>query len=129
MSTSKLTPVFTDKAALPQGHYSQAIVNGNTVYLATQLGIPPNDTSFKVGSIEEQVEQIIDNVEQILIAAKSSLNKVIKVTVYIADIKFWPAVNEIYAKRFGDHKPARGVIPCNTLHKGYQVAFDVVAAL
>lgn len=54
---------------------------------------------------------------------------VIKVMIYISDISFWPLVNEVYAKRFGHHKPARGVIPCNTLHHGYQVAFDVIAAV
>ena len=56
------------------------------------------------------------------------MDQIIKVMIYISDISLWPKVNEIYAKRFRDHKPARGVIPCQTLHKGYQVAFDVIAA-
>lgn len=129
MNSTGLRTIHTDKAANPLGHYSQAIIHENTIYLATQLGIHPHNVSAKIGSIEEQTEQIINNVEEILLAANSSLDKIIKVIIYISDIAFWPAVNEIYAKRFGKHKPARGVIPCQTLHKGYQVAFDVIAAL
>ncbi len=128
-SKNGLKSVFTDKAAKPLGHYSQAIIHENTIYLATQLGISPGDASSAIGSIEQQTEQIINNVEEILMAANSRLDKVIKVTIYIADINFWPTVNEVYSKRFGEHKPARGIIPCQTLHRGYQVAFDVIAAL
>lgn len=127
MKKTELNIVSATGAAKPQGHYSQAILHENTIYLSTQLGISPKGESPKVGTIEQQTEQIIDNVEQILLAANSSLEKVIKVMIYISDIAFWPIVNEIYAKRFGTHKPARGVIPCQILHKGYQVAFDVIA--
>ena len=124
---SEITFISTEKAANPQGHYSQAVVYENTIYLATQLGIPPGELPAIVGTIEQQTNQILDNVEQILLAAGSSLDKVIKVMIYISDIACWPVINAIYSKRFKNHKPARGVIPCQTLHHGYQVAFDVIA--
>ncbi len=129
MDNAQLAVIYTDKAAAPLGHYSQAIRHNDTLYLATQLGIAPNSMDQKVGTIAEQTEQIINNVEHILTAAGSSLTQVIKVMIYIADIDFWPEVNAVYAKRFADHKPARGVIPCKTLHNGFQVAFDVIACV
>ena len=120
--------ITTEAAARPLGHYSQAIVHNGTVYVATQLGIIPGK-SIVVGSIEEQTKAALNNVREILKAAGSDLNKVLKITIYIADINFWDEVNAVFVQFFGDHKPARGVIPCKELHKGFQVAIDVIAAI
>jgi len=120
--------IATPHAAKPLGHYSQAIVHNGTVYVATQLGIIP-DKPIVVGSIEEQTATALNNVKEILRAAGSDLNKVLKVTIYIADIRLWDQVNQVYMQFFGDHKPARGVIPCGEFHKGFQVAIDVIASL
>lgn len=125
---SMFKEISTEKAAKPLGHYSQAIVCNNMIYVATQLGIKPHEPVV-VGSIEEQTRQAIYNVKEILKAAGSDLNKVVKVTIYISDIDLWDRVNIVYSELFGDHKPARGVIPTGTFHKGFQVAFDVIAAL
>jgi 2-iminobutanoate/2-iminopropanoate deaminase len=120
--------ISTEHAAKPLGHYSQATVHNGTVYVATQLGITPGK-SIVVGSITEQTEAALSNIREILKAAGSDLNKVLRVTVYVADIQFWDEVNAIYTKFFGEHKPARGIIPCGKFHKGFQVAFDVIAAI
>lgn len=126
---SEIKYISTEKAAKPMGHYSQAVVYKDTIYVAAQLGIPPEGKPIQVGSIEQQTETALNNVKQILQAAGSDINKVLKVTIYIADINLWDKVNLIYGKFFGDHKPARAVVPTQTLHLGFQVGFDVIAAL
>lgn len=119
--------IATEKAAKPLGHYSQAIVHNGTIYIATQLGIEPGKP-IVVGTIEEQTKAALINVREILRAAKSDLNKVLKVTIYLSDISLWDRVNAVYMEFFMDHKPARGVIPSGgEFHKGFQVAIDVIA--
>jgi reactive intermediate/imine deaminase len=124
----ELKIVSTEKAAKPLGHYSQALVHNEIVYVAAQLGITPNQPK-KVGSIEEQTEQALKNVQEILSATNSNLNRVLKVTVYISDIALWERVNQVFIKFFGEHRPARAVIPVKELHNGFQVAIDVIAAI
>ena len=120
--------ISTDKAAKPRGHYSQASVYKDTIYVATQLGIVPNQDPIVVGSIEEQMIQALKNVQEILIAAGSNIDRVLKVTLYVADISLWNTINTVYAEFFGQHKPARAIIPVKALHHGFQVAVDVIAA-
>lgn len=119
--------ISTEKAAKPLGHYSQAVVHDGMVYVATQLGIIPGKP-IAVGSITEQAKAALTNVQEILRAAGSDLDKVLKVTVYVSEIKFWDEVNAVYTEFFKDHKPARGIIPTGVFHKGFQVAFDVIAS-
>lgn len=120
--------IFTDKAAKPNGHYSQAIEHNGLIYVSGQLGIDPNAGEIVVGPIEEQATLALQNIENILKAAGSELSKIIKVNVYVADISLWEPINEVYSAFFNDHEPARIVIPCGTLHLGFQCAFDVIAA-
>ncbi len=125
---SKIQFIETKNAAPPLGHYSQAVVHNGTVYVATQLGIIPN-TPIVVGSIEEQTRAALNNVQAILYAAGSNLTKVLKIIIYLSDIQLWDQVNAVYMQFFKDHKPARGVIPSGTFHKGFQVAIDAIASL
>jgi 2-iminobutanoate/2-iminopropanoate deaminase len=120
--------VFTEKAAQPLGHYSQAVIHSNTVYLSTQLGIDQELGPTVVGSIQEQTARALNNVQEILKAVDLDLTNVIKVTIYLSNIKYWEDVNRVYSTVFKEHKPARGIIPCKELHNGFQVAFDVIAA-
>ncbi len=125
---SEIQSIETKNAAAPLGHYSQAIVYNGTVYVATQLGIIPNKP-IMVGSIEEQTKAALNNVQAILQAAGSDLTKVLKITIYLSDIQLWDRVNVVYTQFFKGHKPARGVIPSGTFHKGFQVAIDAIACL
>src|SRR5512140_2692773 len=121
--------ISTGRAPTARGHYSQAIVHGGLVYVAGQLPLVPEDPERRAGSFEEQAEQVISNVIAVLEAAGSAADRILKATVYIADIAHWPAFNAIYAQRLGAHRPARTVVPVAQLHYGYLVEMDVVAAV
>ena len=120
--------IFTEKAPSPAGHYSQAIVSGGLVFVSGQLPIHPQSGEIKP-TIEEQAYQVMNNLENILTASGSSLDKVVKATLYISDISLWGKVNEIYAERLGSHKPARAVAPTRDLHFGCLIEVEVVAEL
>jgi 2-iminobutanoate/2-iminopropanoate deaminase len=124
----KITSVQTPSAPSPAGHYSQAIIHNGLVYVSGQLAIDPETGERKLGSIEEQTEQALSNVKAILEAAGSDLGRVLKMTVYIADINLWRAVNEVYARMMGDHRPARAIVPTKELHYGFLIEIEAIAA-
>ena len=126
---STIEQVLTHNAPQPAGHYSQAAVHNGIVYVAGQLPIDPQTGERRVGSIEEQTEQALMNLFEILKAAGSDIDHVLKTTVYVSDIELWSRVNAVYAKMFGDHRPARAVVPTRDLHFGFQVEIEAVAAL
>ena len=120
--------VRTENAPAPGGHYSQAVVHNGVVYVSGQLSIDPKTGERKLGSIEEQTEQVLQNVAAILKAANSDLSRVLKMTVYVADIDLWGAVNEVYSRVMGEHRPARAVVPTGALHYGFLIEVEAVAA-
>ncbi|HEX8456425.1 MAG TPA: Rid family detoxifying hydrolase [Pyrinomonadaceae bacterium] len=124
----EIRTVYTKDAPAPAGHYSQAVVHNGLVYVAGQLAIDPRTGEKRLGSIEEQTEQALKNVGAILKAAGSDLSRVLKMTVYISDISLWSAVNEVYARMLGEHRPARAVIPTRDLHYGFLIEIEAVAA-
>lgn len=121
--------IETREAPTPAGHYSQAIVHNGLVYVAGQLPIDPADRNRPPGSIEEQAERTLRNVEAILVAAGSGLDRVLQMTIYITDIGLWGGVNATYARVMGGHKPARAVIPVKDLRNGYQIEIQAIAAI
>jgi len=121
--------VSTDAAPVARGHYSQAMVHAGLVYVAGQLPAVPGDPDRRLQAFEAQAEQVIANVIAVLEAAGSGADRILKATVYIADVEHWPAFNAIYARRLGTHRPARTVVPVAALHYGYLVEMDVIAAL
>ncbi len=121
--------VSTENAPKPAGHYSQAVVHDNIVYVSGQLPIDPETGEKRIGSIEEQTEQALKNLFEILKAAGSDINQVIKTTVYVSDIELWDRVNAVYSEFFGEHRPARAVVPTTKLHFGFQIEIEAVAAL
>ena len=121
--------VTTPFAPPARGHYSQAVVHGGFVFVAGQLPIVPAEPERKLAGFEEQAHQVITNVLEILEAAGSASDRIVRATVYIADIAHWPDFNRVYAERLGAHRPARTVVPVAQLHYGYLVEMDVIAAL
>jgi 2-iminobutanoate/2-iminopropanoate deaminase len=123
-----MRPIQTRDAPVPAGHYSQAIVHDGLVFVAGQLPIDPRSAETPVGSIEAQTEQVLRNVEAVLAAAGSGLDRVLQMTVYVSDMSLWGRVNETYARVMGSHRPARAVVPVGALHHGYQIEVQAIAA-
>jgi len=121
--------IFTPNAPKPAGHYSQAIVHDNVVYVSGQLPIDPVTGEKRLGSIEEQTEQALKNLAEILRAAGSDIDSVIKTTVYISDIQLWERVNNVYSEFFGEHRPARAIVPTRDLHHGFNIEIEAIASL
>jgi 2-iminobutanoate/2-iminopropanoate deaminase len=116
-------------APAPGGHYSQATVHNETIYVAGLLPIALHGPLPASAAFDVQVALVFDNLEHILKAAKSDLQHVLRTTVYVTDIEHWPRFNELYAARFGAHRPARTFVPVSTLHFGYAVELDAIAAV
>lgn len=121
--------ISTPHAPTPAGHYSQAVVHGDFVFVAGQLPIRPDRRGAPPGPVEEQTEQALRNVEAILVAAGSDLAHVVQMTVYVSDIELWGRVNEAYARVMGDHRPARAVVPTKELHHGYAIEIQAVGVV
>ena len=126
---SEITPVTTSSAPRPAGHYSQGITHAGLVYVAGQLPLDPATGEIAEGGIGPQAERTLRNVEAILIAGGARLDTLLSVTVYITDRTLWPAVNEVYARLLGDHRPARAVIPVAELKPGCLIEIQAVAAV
>jgi len=121
--------VLTKEAPAPAGHYSQATIHRDLVFVSGQLPIDPYTGEKQTGSIEDQTRQVLSNVDAIVRAAGSSKDNILKVTVYISDIGLWDRVNTVYAGFFGDSRPARAVVPTRELHFGFQIEIEAVAFL
>ena len=120
--------ISTEDAPRPGGHYSQAVAHQGVVYAAGQLPFVPGTGEKCLGTVEEQTERALLNLEAVLKAAGSSRDRVLRVTVYVSDVSLWSRVNAVYAEFFGDHRPARTVVPTRDLHYGFLVEIDAVAA-
>ena len=121
--------VVTINAPQPAGHYSQAIVHNDVIYVSGQLPIVPETGEKILGSIEKQTAQVLKNLSAILKAANSDLKRVLKTTVYVSDISLWDKVNAVYSEFFGKHRPARAVVPTRELHFGFQIEIEAIAAV
>jgi 2-iminobutanoate/2-iminopropanoate deaminase len=122
-----LNPVATDKAPKAIGPYSQAIVTGDTVYTAGQVALDPTSGELVGTTVAEQTEQVLQNLTAVLAASGSSLGQVVKTTVYLADMADFNAMNEVYARHFGGHRPARSTVQAAGLPKGARVEIDAIA--
>ena len=119
--------IATDAAPMAIGPYSQAIVNDNLVFTAGQVALDPKTGDLIGRSTAEQTEQVFANLKAVLAAAGTSLQNVVKTTVYLADMADFAQMNEVYAKHFGAHKPARSTVQAAGLPKAARVEIDVVA--
>ena len=112
----------------PKGHYSPGIEHHGVVYVSGQLPMSLDTREPFTGSIEEQTELALRNVEHVLKAAGSDLSRVLQMTIYVSDMELWGRVNETYARVMGDHRPARAMIPVKELHFGTQIEIQAIAA-
>jgi 2-iminobutanoate/2-iminopropanoate deaminase len=123
------TVVRTENAPAPfQGApYSQAIKANGFVFVAGQLGFEPGQTEVVGPGIKAQTEQTIDNLEAILTEAGSSLDRIVKTTVFLASLTDFQGMNEVYAGRIGDTPPARSTIEVGALPSGALVEIEAIA--
>jgi 2-iminobutanoate/2-iminopropanoate deaminase len=117
----------TDRAPQAIGPYSQAITADGWVFTAGQVALDPKSGALVGTSVGEQTEQVFQNLEAVLAASGTSLGNVVKSTVYLADMADFAAMNEVYARHFGAHKPARSTVQAAGLPKGARVEIDLIA--
>ncbi|HXJ00146.1 MAG TPA: RidA family protein [Micropepsaceae bacterium] len=120
--------ILTETAPVPVGHYSQAVCHGDLVFVSGQLPVTPEGKVAANKSFEEQAQLALANLLAIVKAAGSSPERVLKVTVFLAGVEYWPKFNALYAEAFGDAKPARSVVPVPALHHGCLIELEAVAA-
>lgn len=118
--------VSTPNAPQAIGPYSQAIKTGGMIYTSGQVALRA-DGSFNDGDIAAQTKQVFENLTAVLKEAGSKLDKVIKTTVFLSDMDNFGAMNEVYAKFFGEHKPARSTVAVKTLPKNALVEIECIA--
>jgi len=116
----------TDRAPAPVGPYSQAIIAGDLVFCAGQLALDAQTGQLVGGDdVRAQTRRVLDNIA-VLVSADSSLDRVTKTTVFLANLADFQAMNEVYAERFGTHKPARSTVGAPLL-RGAKVEIDCIA--
>lgn len=122
------TVIRTDSAPAPfQGApYNQAIRAGDLIFVAGQLGLKPGDTAIE-GDVSEQTERVMGNLAAILEAAGSSLERLVKTTVFLKDLGDFPAMNEVYARHVGADPPARSTVEVAKLPSGALVEIEAIA--
>ena len=112
----------------PAGHYSPVIEHNGTLFISGQLPMNPN-TKAVPDDVEAQTVQALENLENLLFAAGSDRQNVLQMRIFVSDIDHWDAINRAYAAWFGDHKPARAIIPCGPLHFGCLLELEATAAV
>ncbi len=127
MKPKGLGIVATEGAPKAIGPYSQGVVVDGMVYTAGQIALDPKTGEVVGKTTAEQADQTLKNLAAVLEAAGSGLGLVVKTTVYLADMDDFPAMNEVYAKHFGNHKPARSTVQAAALPKGARVEIDAIA--
>ena len=121
--------VATERAPRAIGPYSQAVRSGNFLFASGQIPIDPATGEFVAGGITEQTEQVMRNVSAILEAAGAGLQQVVKTTVFLVDMDDFTAMNEVYARFFGEDPPARATVQAARLPRDARVEIEAIAIL
>ena len=124
---SELKSVHTEHAPAAIGPYSQAIVVDGWVFCSGQIPLDPVTGELLTGSVADQTDLVLRNLSQVLEAAGASLSSVVKTTVFLSDMNNFGEMNEVYAKHFGDHRPARAAVQAAALPKFVDVEIECVA--
>ncbi len=118
--------IQTENAPKAVGPYSQAITANGFIFCAGQIGLDPQTGELTTG-IEKQTHQVINNLKAVLEEGESSLEHIVKTTIYIKDMNDYAKVNEIYGSYFADHKPARATVEVARLPKDALVEIEAIA--
>ncbi len=121
--------ISTDKAPQAIGPYSQAIASGDLLFCSGQVALDPSSGQLLEGGIAEQTERAFENLKAVLEAAGSSLDEVVKTTVFLASMDDFQAMNEVYAKFFSSDPPARSTVAVKTLPKNALFEIEAIARI
>ena len=121
--------IDTSEAPAAIGPYSQAVVAGEWVFASGQIPLDPSTGEVVEGGIAKQTDRVMNNLAAVLGEAGGSLNHVVKTTVYLADMATFGEMNEVYARHFGDHRPARATVEAGALPKNVAVEIDLIARI
>lgn len=119
--------IATDTAPKAIGPYSQAVRSAGLLFLAGQIPLDPATGQLVEGDIAKQTERVLENIKSILAAAGSSLDRVVKTTVFLKDINDFAAMNEVYGRYFGQNPPARSTVEAARLPRDARVEIDAIA--
>jgi reactive intermediate/imine deaminase len=122
-----LASINTDSAPKPFGHYVQAMDTGGLVFVSGQLPARLDGRSLADMPFEAQARQSLSNLLAIVEGAGLRRDRIAKVTVYLVGVEHWTTFNAIYAEAFGEHRPARSVVPVPALHHGYLIELEAIA--
>lgn len=126
MNTSKKI-IHSDNAPKAIGPYSQAVLNGNTLYCSGQIAIDPESGELVMGNISDETEQVMKNIGAVLSAADMDYSNVVKASIFLATMDDYAQINEVYAKYFTTNPPAREAVAVKTLPKNVNVEISVIA--
>lgn len=121
--------IATDAAPKAIGPYAQAVASGGFLFTAGQIALDPATMDIVSGGIAEQTERVFANLAAVLAAAGVDFNAVVKTTVFLRDMADFGAMNEVYARHMGDHRPARSTVAVAGLPRDVRVEIELVAAL
>ncbi|HEX8242791.1 MAG TPA: RidA family protein [Longimicrobium sp.] len=121
--------VQTDQAPAAIGPYSQAMIANGLVFTAGQIPLDPASMQLVEGDIAEQTERVMRNVAAVLQAAGADLSTVVKTTVFLRDMNDFAAMNQVYGRHFGDHKPARSTVQAARLPRDVAVEIEAIAVV
>lgn len=125
----KLDVVSSPSAPAAIGPYCQAIRAGNLLFCSGQIPLDPKTMQLVGSNAAEQADQVLKNLAAVLVAGGASLAHVVRTTIFLASMGDFVAVNEVYGRHFGAHKPARATVAVKELPKGALVEIDCIAAL
>jgi len=125
----KLSALSTDKAPAAIGPYSQAIQAGNLLFCSGQIPLDPATGEVVGDDASQQAVRVMENISAVLAAGGVDFHDVAKATVYLVDMGDFAAVNEVYGRYFGSHKPARSTVAVKELPRGVRVEIEVIACL
>ena len=121
--------ISTTKAPQAIGPYSQAVRFDNLLFVSGQIPIEPKSGDVLKGNIKEQTKQILENLNSILTAGDSSLNNVLRVTIFLTNLEDYAAVNEVYTQFFEESQPARSTVQVSRLPMDVQIEIDAIAGI
>lgn len=129
MTKQQAESIRTDRAPQAIGPYSQAIRAGDLLFLSGQVGLDPATGALVEGGLEAETIRALQNLEAVLKAAGAGLDRVVKTTVFLIDLGDFQAMNAIYARAFGDTRPARSTVQVSALPRNARVEIDAIAIL